>query len=126
MTNYLSIQQVLFIHTRVIDQTGGAHGIRDLHLLQSALSRPKTTFDKKELYPTELEKSAALIESLVNNHPFIDGNKRTGITVMVMFLEINDKKIKATNQDIIELGLGIAKSKYKYEQIVSWLQTHTK
>jgi death-on-curing protein len=126
MTSYLSIQQVLFIHTRVIDQTGGGHGIRDLHLLQSALSRPKTTFDKKELYPTELEKAAALIESLVNNHPLIDGNKRTGITVMVMFLEINDKKIKATNKDIIELGLGIAKSKYNYKQIVSWLKTHTK
>ncbi len=126
MTNFLTIQQVLFIHTRIIDQTGGSHGIRDLKLLQSALGRPRSTFDNEELYPTDIEKAAALAESLINNHPFIDGNKRTGIAVMVLFLEINDTVLKASNQDIVDLGLAIAKSELKIGQIVSWLRLHNK
>ena len=73
-----------------------------------------------------LKKAAALAESLINNHPFIDGNKRTGIAVMVLFLEINDTVLKASNQDIVDLGLAIAKSELKIGQIVSWLRLHNK
>jgi death-on-curing protein len=80
---YLSATQVLFVHSRLIDTTGGAHGIRDLGLLQSAVSRPKATFGGKDLYPDIFHKAAALMESLVKNHPFIDGNKRTAITSRV-------------------------------------------
>ena len=90
------------------------------------MGRPKATFDNDELYPTELEKAAALVESLINNHPFVDGNKRTGIAIMVLFLEINNRVLEASNKDIIELGLGIAKSEYKITKIITWLRLHTK
>ena len=87
---YLSPEQVLFIHARLIAETGGEHGVRDIGLLQSAVARPKATFDNKELYPDVANKAAALMESLINNHPFVDGNKRTGITAAVLFLRINN------------------------------------
>ncbi len=74
---YLSAEQVLFIHSRLIDETGGSHGIRDTGLLQAAVERPKATFGGKDLYPDIFYKAAALLESLIKNHPFIDGNKRT-------------------------------------------------
>jgi death on curing protein len=74
----ISIKEAEQIHKILIDTFGGAHGIRDLSALESALSRPFQTFDDKELYPTAIDKAAALAESILNNHPFVDGNKRTG------------------------------------------------
>ncbi len=73
------------IHKVLIDTFGGSHGIRDLHLLNSALSRPFQTFDSADLYPDTIHKAAALIESILINHPFIDGNKRTGYVIMRLF-----------------------------------------
>ncbi len=84
---YLSAEQVLFIHARVIDETGGAHDVRDIGLLQSAVARPKATFGGKDLYADVLSKAAALVESLARNHPFVDGNKRTAIISTGIFLE---------------------------------------
>ena len=77
MTIFLTPQQVLFIHARLIDTTGGEHGLRDLGLLESAVARPQATFDGNELYPTIFLKTAALMDSLAHNHPFVDGNKRS-------------------------------------------------
>ena len=77
---YLTPEQVLFIHSRLVAETGGSHGVRDLGLLESAVARPRATFDGKELYPDLFTKTAVLMDSLINNHPFLDGNKRTGIT----------------------------------------------
>lgn len=81
MTRYLTVPQILFIHARLIDETGGAHGLRDLGALEAASARPQATFAEQELYPDFFSKAAALLDSLINNHPFVDGNKRTGITV---------------------------------------------
>ncbi len=81
MTVYLTAEQILFRHARLIDTTGGEHGLRDLGLLQSTAARPQATFDSKELYPDLFQKAAALMGSLAQNHPFIDGNKRTKLSL---------------------------------------------
>jgi death-on-curing protein len=121
---YLTPEQVLFVHARLIAETGGEHGVRDLGLLQSAIARPQAIFDGKELYPDIYHKSAALLESLVNNHPFVDGNKRTGITAAAMFLRINSYSLTASNQEVESFVLSVASGGQTYDSILEWLQTH--
>ena len=84
--NYITPEQVLFIHYRIIEETGGSHGIRDLALLQSALARPMATFDENDLYPDIFSKAAALMHSIIKSHPFMDGNKRTAYSSCGVFL----------------------------------------
>lgn len=86
----ISITEVEHLHKLLIDRFGGSHGVRDRAALESAIARPFQTFDDKDLYPTVIEKAASLIESLLINHPFIDGNKRTGYLILRLFLIIND------------------------------------
>jgi death-on-curing protein len=100
VTIYLTAEQVLFIHYRLVSETGGEHGVRDIGLLESAIARPTATFDGQELYTDIFDKAAALMESLVNNHPFIDGNKRTGIACTVLFLRQNGIPFSAKNSDL--------------------------
>jgi death-on-curing protein len=100
VTIYLTAEQVLFIHYRLVSETGGEHGVRDIGLLESAIARPTATFDGQELYTDIFDKAAALLESLVNNHPFIDGNKRTGIACTVLFLRQNGIPFSAKNSDL--------------------------
>ena len=90
---YLTVEQLLFLHSRIIDETGGLHGVRDLKLLQSAIARPKTTVGGKEAYAGVFSKAAALMESLARNHPFLDGNKRTAIAGAGIFLLRNGYKL---------------------------------
>ena len=96
MTVTLSAQQVLFIHARLIEATGGEHGVLDLGLLQAAVARPQATFDGADLYASLFQKAAALMESLAQNHPFVDGNKRTAITAAALFLLQNGRLQTAT------------------------------
>ncbi|NWF91116.1 MAG: type II toxin-antitoxin system death-on-curing family toxin [Ignavibacteriaceae bacterium] len=121
---YLTPEQVLFIHARVIAETGGEHGLRDLGLLQSAVARPQAVFDGKELYPDIHYKVAALLESLINNHPFVDGNKRTGITAAAMFLRINGYSLSASNEEVVSFVLSIASGEQTIETIAEWLKSH--
>ena len=122
----ISIKEAEQIHKILIDTFGGAHGIRDLSALESALSRPFQTFDDKELYPTAIDKAAALAESILNNHPFIDGNKRTGYVLMRLFLLQNGQDINATQVEKYEFVISIASGKIRFEEIVSWLEKHSK
>jgi death-on-curing protein len=124
--HYLTPEQVLFIHARLIAETGGEHGVRDLGLLRSAVSRPQAVFDGNELYPDIYHKAAALLESLVNNHPFVDGNKRTGITSAVMFLQVNNYSLTASNQELETFVLSIASGEHTVDSIVEWLRLHSK
>jgi len=124
--HFLTPEQVLFIHARLIAETGGEHGVRDLGLLQSAVFRPQAVFDGNELYPDIYHKAAALLESLVNNHPFVDGNKRTGITSAVMFLKINNYSLTASNQELETFVLSIASGEHTVDSIVEWLRLHSK
>jgi len=122
---YLTPEQVLFIHARLIAETGGEHGLRDLGLLQSALARPQAVFEGNALYPDIYHKAAALLESLVNNHPFVDGNKRTGITAAAMFLKINDYSLIASNQEVESFVLSVASGSQSVETIAEWFRLHS-
>ena len=123
---YLTPEQVLFIHARLIAETGGESGIRDLGLLQSAVARPQATFDGKELYSDIYHKASALLESLINNHPFVDGNKRTGITASAMFLQINGYSLVASNQELESFVLAVVSGEQTIESIAAWLQSRCK
>ena len=122
---YLRPEQVLFIHARMIAETGGEHGIRDLGLLQSAVSRPQAVFDGKDLYADVHSKAAALMESLVNNHPFVDGNKRTGIAAAALFLRANGYLLSASNQEVESFVLSIASGEKRFVDIAEWLRLNT-
>lgn len=125
MIQYLSAEQILFIHARLIEETGGESGIHDLGLLRSAVSRPQATFDQQELHPDIFFKAAALLESLVNNHPFVDGNKRTGITSTVLFLKANGYQFSAPVEDLAAFTLSIAQGAETLESMAIWLKSNT-
>jgi death-on-curing protein len=121
----ISEEEVVEIHDILIDKFGGSKGIRDKELLNSALSRPYQTFDAKELYPTGIEKAAAILESIVKNHPFSDGNKRTGY-VLARLLIMNDKlDIYADQDEKYNLVISVSKGEADFEQIKGWLKKHS-
>jgi len=122
----IPLKEVEQVHKLLIDTFGGSHGIRDLSALLSALARPFQTFDNKELYPTSIDKAASLLESVVSNHPFIDGNKRTAYILARLFLLQNGMDIKASQQDKYEFVMSIASGKMRFEEIVSWIEKHSK
>ena len=122
----IPLKEVEQVHKLLIDTFGGSHGIRDLPALLSALARPFQTFDNKELYPTSIDKAASLLESIVSNHPFIDGNKRTAYVLARLFLLQNRMDIKASQQDKYEFVMSIASGKMRFEEIVSWIEKHSK
>jgi len=123
--NYLTAEQVLFIHARLIAETGGEGGVLDLGLLLSAVARPQATFDKQELYPDLYSKAAALLESLIGNHAFVDGNKRTAITSAGLFLHINGYHLKASNQELESFTLQCAQHRISFDQMELWLKEHS-
>ena len=108
----------------MVEATGGSFGIRDENLLNSALNGIFQTFDGKELYPTKEEKGAMLGYSLISDHAFVDGNKRIGIYVMLTFLEVNGIRLACTDNELIEIGLGIAAGKIRYEELLDWILNH--
>lgn len=122
---YLTAVQVLFIHNRVIDETGGRHGVRDLGLLESAVSRPRAAFAKRDLYPTLLHKAAALMESLIKNHPFIDGNKRTAVTSAGIFLGMNGHALEASQRELVDFAIEQASGRAGLDYALEWFKKHT-
>lgn len=121
---YLSAEQVLFIHSRLIDETGGAHGVRDVGLLESAVSRPQATFSGNDLYYDSILKAVALMESLALNHAFLDGNKRTAITATGVFLALNGLRLEAAQMELERFTLDIVLKKLSSEEAASWLKDH--
>ncbi|MCR5636973.1 MAG: type II toxin-antitoxin system death-on-curing family toxin [Clostridiales bacterium] len=117
-----SKEKVLLLHELIAKETGGDVGIRDIGLLESALESAYQTFDGKELFPTKEEKAAKLGFSLISNHAFVDGNKRIGMYVMLAFLEINGIHISPSDNDVIELGLSVARKTAKYENVLEWIK----
>lgn len=120
----LEKQKVLALHTLLIKRTGGDDGIRDNGLLESALEACYATFDGIELFPTKEEKAARLCTGLVSNHAFVDGNKRIGVFILLIFLEVNGVHIEATDEELIAAGLSLAQSKMKYEELLNWIHIH--
>lgn len=119
-----SKEKVLLLHQLIAEETGGDVGIRDTGLLESALENVYATFDGEELYKTKEEKGARLGYSLISNHAFVDGNKRIGVYVMLTFLETNGIEISCTNDEVVEIGLGVASGKISYEQLLKWVKEH--
>lgn len=125
MVSYLTPEQVLFIHARLVVETGGAPGLRDLGLILSAVARPQATLSQQDLYSTLPEKAAALFESLVNNHPFLDGNKRAAITAAGIFLQLNQYRLAASNEQVIAFTLQSAQGLVSFDQMIARFQEHT-
>ena len=122
MTRYLSFAEILELHQSVLARWGGAGGIRDLGALESALAQPRQSFAGQDLYPDITSKAAALCFSLVLNHPFIDGNKRTAFVVGGIFLEQNGKILTAPEKEATEFMLAFADSKISEEDFALWLK----
>ena len=120
----LSKRQILMLHSMLVAQSGGADGLRDEGLLESAINTPLQTFGGQELYPTVLEKAARLGYGLIHNHPFLDGNKRIGTHAMLVFLDINNITLSYEDDDLIAAILRVASGKMDDSQLLEWLKTH--
>lgn len=118
----ININEVLEIHQVLIEQFGGAQGVRDSGLLKSALERPFSGFGETAFYSTPEEKAAAILESIVVNHPFVDGNKRTGYVLMRLLLMQFGKDIKATQDEKYDFVIAVASGLTEYNDIVIWIR----
>ena len=121
---YLTLNEVLEVHRQVIAQSGGAEGLMHLPALESALAQPQMTFGGEDLYPTLVDKAAALGYALIKNHPFLDGNKRTGHAAMEVFLVLNGYEIRAAVDEQEHVMLQVAASERESEEFTTWLRTH--
>ena len=123
---WLSIDYILKLHKNIIYRTGGAMGIRDITLLQSAIYNAQVTFDGQDLYPDIESKIAATCYGVINNHPFVDGNKRMGIYLMLILLDYNEYNITFTEDELVDLGFAIAEGILSKEYIARWIKEHKK
>ena len=121
---YLSLREILELHDKIIEVSGGARGIRDIRALESAINQPRITFNQTDLYPDIITKAAALCFFLIMNHPFVDGNKRIGHAAMETFLILNGFEIEATIDDQEKIILDLAAGKVDREQFTIWLNNH--
>jgi death-on-curing protein len=120
----LALAEVLELHRMLIEQTGGSPGLRDLGALESAVAQPRMTFDGVELYPSLVEKTAAIGFSLIKNHPFVDGNKRIGHAAMETFLLLNGFEIDASIDEQERFVLSLAAGTTTRDDLVKWLRSH--
>ena len=120
----LTVEEILSLHEKLIDKTGGSQGIRDMGLLESAVYSTETSFDDIEQYPSVEEKAARLMFALTSNHAFVDGNKRIGVFVMLMTFELNGIPLKFTQEELIKLGLSVADGSWNYDKILDWIKKH--
>jgi death-on-curing protein len=123
---YLTLAEVVELHDLVLTATGGAPGVRDLGGLESALAQPKATFEGRDLHATLVEKTAALGFSLVQNHPFVDGNKRTAHAAMETFLVLNGSEIAASVDEQERLMTDVAAGRVLRDQLLEWLRNHVR
>ena len=117
--------QIILLHDQIISETGGTRGLRDEGLLESALYAPFQLFEKEEPYPSIIEKAARLGYGLVKNHAFIDGNKRIGAHAMLVFLSLNKIETDYSQNDLINVILGVASGQKNYTDLLEWLKEHT-
>lgn len=121
----ISENEVIEIHSVLIKKYGGILGVRDLNLLKSALNRPYQTFDGKDLYKSPIEKSASIIESIVKNHPFIDGNKRIGYVLARLILIENNMDLKTSEDDKYNFVISISEGKLNFDKILKWIKSRS-
>jgi len=122
---HLAIEQILAFQADSIRRHGGSGGIRDMGLIESALAQPKVTFGGEELYPDLVGKAAALAYSFAKNHGFIDGNKRIALASLDMFLRVNDHKLDASIEVVVNTILAVASSEMDRETFTTWVRDNT-
>lgn len=120
----LSKEQILMLHSQLIEEYGGSDGVRDYNLLDSALENPFQSFGGEELYPTLQAKAARLGYGLIKNHCMIDGNKRIGTHAMLVSLAINGIELDYTQKELYETILAIADGSLEYEYLLKWILEH--
>ncbi len=123
---YLTTQKILAIHFQAVERFGGSHGIRDIGLIESAVARPQASFDGKDLYKTIFQKAAALLQSILKNHAFVDGNKRTALSSAAIFLYLNGYEITNTHEKEVGFVVKVDNQNLTMEQIASWLKKNSK
>ena len=121
---YLTREQVIKLHQALIETSGGSSGIRDEGMLDSALKTPLQTFDENELFPSVLDKAVRLAFGLIKNHPFIDGNKRIGTHVMLIFLALNNIMLSYKDEELIDIILKVASGKANENDLYTWIKNH--
>ena len=121
---YLSLQEVISLHSLLIAQTGGSSGLRDRGALESAVAQPEASFGGEELYPDLASKTAALGHALIQNHPFVDGNKRIGHAAMEVFLLLNGHEIDASVDEQEQIIIEVASGKVPRIELGEWLREH--
>ena len=126
MITYLSLAQVLELHQRQIKRFGGGAGLRDRGALEAAIARPQMTFGGEDLYPEIADKAAALMHSLVMNHPFVDGNKRAGAHACILFLLANDMEPIFSPAELTEITLAVARGGVSAEALSIWLRQRSR
>ena len=121
---YLSLQEVISLHSLLISQSGGSDGLRDRGALESAVAQPEASFGGEDLYADLASKAAALGHSLIQNHPGVDGNKRIGHGAMEVFLLLNGHEIDASVDDQEKIIIEVASGKVSRIELSEWLREH--
>ena len=120
-----TVRQVLILHERMIQKYGGSSGVRDMGMLESAIGRPFATFGGEDLYSDVFMKAGAFIQSIVKNHPFIDGNKRTAFSGTIVFLLAGGVIVSAGTNQVVKFMLRVANENLSVDEIAAWLKKHT-
>lgn len=123
--HYLSEAEVIAINEEMVSLYGGLHGVRDLHMLRLAIGRPQMSVGFQDAYKSIFDKAAAMFHSIINNHPFLDGNKRTSLFSAILFLEYNGKKIEFKRKEAVKFTRKAHNEDYTVEQISRWLKDHS-
>lgn len=121
---YITLEQIIELHDLLVRETGGSHGVRDMGAVESAVAQPQMGFGGEELYPTLVEKAAALGFSLINNHAFVDGNKRIGLSATVALLRANGHDLKTSNDELEAVVLAVAAGEMARDEWTNWLRAH--
>jgi len=123
---YPTAQDILILHAKLVYETGGSHGVRDVGLLKSIAERPKQKLYGKNAYLSVFEKAAVYLEGLANYHVFVDGNKRSAVAVSAMFLFINGYDLDVSNKELVKFALAVVNEKPEIKVIAKWLKTNSK
>ncbi len=122
---FLSEGEIIAVNERMVSQYGGLHGVKDLYLLQLAVGRPQMSVAFQDAYKSIFDKAAALFHSIINNHPFLDGNKRTSLFSAILFLEHNGWNVKFRRKEAVKFTRKAHNEDYTVEQISKWLKEHS-
>ena len=121
---FLTLDDIIESHQNQIDTYGGSHGIRDIGLLESAIAQPEASFGGQYLHADIFQMAAAYIYHLVMNHPFVDGNKRVGLEAALIFLEINNENLNASDEELVDLVLKTTAGQIGKREIAEFFRSH--